>query len=1221
MASVKRVASGGEKPERGSFTKKALVQAITESQHENSDENAGSSSSDDEEATASSNGEEEQEEEDEEEQEEDDDEDDEEDTHSHMAKRQKLSSQDIQIARETAELFKSNIFKLQIDELLEQVKLKESHIVRVEKFLHKLYDMLQEVPEWTGQSLEDVEKYFNGKVVSVPFVDPKPQVKSTQYKFNYLKPDVSLVGSFGLKTAIYQPQGSSVDVLLTMPEEIFMKKDFLNFRCFHKRSVYLAYLTHHLSVMLKKSNLEFLHLEYSHFNNDPLQTVLKVSCKEKTSSEYNFYKTKFSINLIVGFPYNFFEVKKLLPNKNCIRVGQDNETPTPFYNFSVLSSSSYEHYLKFLHKTKKQTEQYKQACVLGKLWLSQRGFSSNMSHSNALGGFGNFEFAALMAALLNGGGLNGNRILLHGFSSYQLFKGVIKYLATVDLCTDGYLQFYSDYNSTATVTTSKYVDEGFQTPTIFDKTTKVNILSKMSVNSYQMLKIYAQESLLMLNDVVRDQFESMFLTNLNKVRTIKYDACYELDIPSINVLLSKFGPVEKISFISFENFICNKLANIVKIALEDRIMAFEVALVNNKTTFPISKRKVATVPNFTSIRIKLLINPAESEKLVTKGPENREEFAHEANDFTLFWGKKASLRRFKDGSIANCCVWSTSATDSVVSSILSYTLKLHLTEDCKLINNSTSQFQQLLPLPNLPASSKTSVLNLSSYYNLKKSFDDLYKIMFELKLPLSIKSLLPIGSAFRYTSLCQPVPYAYSNPDFLQDVVIEFETSTKWPDEITSLEKAKAAFLLKIQESITETHSEYRCFFTRDESIPYNTEIITLNILTPEGYGFKFRVLTERDEVMYLRAINNARKELRPELEKTFLKFTAKYQAAIRHTRTLENISHSYPFYSPVVRLFKKWLDSHLLYGHLPEELVELIAIKPFVDSRPFTIPGSVENGFLKILSFLASWNWREDPLILDLVKPDEFGEQETSIGASELDSSVLKKLSEKLTLAQYKTIQTNFQQLRKEDPQGLQTQFFVASKNDPSGILYSTGVALPIATRLTALAKVAINLIQLHGLNKQTIELLFTPALKDYDFVIKLKVPTPLKLSSGVINADEFKNLNEQLTGFPKDLDTMSNKMDPTYQLVKYLNLKYKNSIIFSNHRHIGVTRSKNGDENVITGLIKPVFKKQLKFKVNMDCNVKPVEKDLVELNKDAIFHEIGAFCQELIVGFEANN
>lgn len=1205
MAPVKRSAPEGELA--AVTTKKALVEAVVGTQETRS---STKGSVQPEEAEYSEEDDDDEEEPEEEEKE-----------GKRTGKTQKLTSQDIQIARETAELFKSNIFKLQIDELLEQVKLKESQIIRVEKFLHKLYDVIQEVPEWPAQDLSQVEQYFNGKIVCVPFADPKPSAKTTNYKFGYAKPDVSLIGSFGLKTAIYQPEGSSVDVLLTMPEELLEKKDFLNFRCLHKRSVYLAYLTHHLSLIFKKSQLDFLHMEYEYLNNDPLQTILKITCREKTSSDFNFYKTKFSVNLIVGFPYGFFDAKKLLPNKNCIRVGQDNTTPTPFYNFSILSSCLHEHYLKYLHKCKKQTEQFKQACILGKLWLTQRGFSSNMSHSKALGGFGHFEFATVLAALLNGGGINGNRILLHGFSSYQLFKGAIKYLATMDLCSDGHLQFYSDYASNSTVSTSKYIEEGFQTPTILDKTTKVNILSKMSLNSYQLLKLYAQETLGMLNDVVRDQFENIFLTNLNKIKTVKYDACYDLELPSINLILSQFGPKEKISFISFENFLCHKVSNIVKIALEDRINAFEVALVNNKSTFPLSKRKVTSGPNFTNIKIKLLINPAECEKLVTRGPQNREELAQEASDFKSFWGKKASLRRFKDGSITNCCVWSTSSSETVISSILSYILKQHLAEDCNIVNNTSVQFQELLPLPNLPASSKTSVLNLSSFYNLKKSFDDLYKIIFELGLPLSIKSILPIGSAFRYTSLCQPVPYAYSNPDFLQDIIIEFETSTKWPDEITSLEKAKTAFLLKIHESITSSHSEYRAYFTRDESIPYNLEIVTLNILTPEGYGFRFRVLTERDEIMYLRAVNNARKELRPELEQTFLKFTAKYQAAIRHTRTLENISHSYQFYSPVVRLFKKWLDCHLLYGHFSEELIELLAIKPFVDSHPFSIPGSVENGFLKILLFLANWNWREDPLILDLIKPNEFEDQETSIGASELDSFSLKKLSEKLTLAQYKSIQTNFQQLRNTDPQGLHVQFFVASKNDPSGILYSSGIPLPIATRLTALAKVAINLIKSHGLNKQTIELLFTPALNDYDFVVKLKNPVSLKLSSGVLNSNEFKNLNEQLTTFPKDLNDMSYKMDPTYQLVKYLNMKYKNSIIFSSHHYVGVTGGNNGDRNVITGLIKPLFKKPLKFKVNMDCNVKPIDKDMVELNRDAIFHEIGAFCKELVVSFDVNN
>ncbi|CAR27246.1 ZYRO0C12320p [Zygosaccharomyces rouxii] len=1137
------------------------------------------------------------------------------------------AAQDIHIIRETAELFKSNIFKLQIDELLQQVKLKDSHILKVEKFLHMLHDLIHEVPEWEPKTIAEAESFFKGKVVRIPFVDPKPDPSSTNYKVDYKTPMISLVGSFALKAGIYQPHGSAIDVLLTMPEELFEKKDFLNFRCLHKRSVYLAYFTHHLNILFKRNKMdEFLQLEYSYFNNDTLLPILKISCKPQDShiSDYNFYKTKFSINLIIGFPYQIFDSKKLLPNRNCIRVASNEPNQslpaTPLYNFSILSSTTYETYLKYLHRAKKQTESFVQATTLGRLWLQQRGFSSKIAHSGTLGGFGTFEFAILMAALLNGGGNNGNKILLHGFSSYQLFKGVIKYLATMDLCNDGHLQFHSDNQSS-----SKYVEEGFQIPTLFDKTTKVNILSKMSVSSYEILKKSAQQTLTMLNDVVRDQFANVFLTNISRMDNFRYDICYDVVLPNggktkpEELTNSTFGPTERIKFITLENFLVNKIANVLKFALGDRIHFVDVELVGKRDTFPISKRKAnsgtGNLLNFDLIRVKLLVNPSESEKLVTRGPKHSEEPTPEAVHFKNFWGSKSSLRRFKDGSITHCCVWSTSSTEPVISSIVNFALHKHLSEGTRILNDRTKQLQSFLPLPNLPASSKTSVLNLNSFYNLKRSFDDLYRIIFEMSLPLSVKSILPVGQAFRYTSLCHPVPFAYSNPDFFQEVVLEFETSPKWPDEITSLEKAKTAFLLKIDEQLQANHGDnYKSFFTRDESIPYNLDVILLNVLTPEGYGFKFRVLTERDEILYLRAISNAKKDLVPELEKTYMKFTSKYVASVRHARTLETLSHSIPFFSPVVRLFKRWLDAHLLLDHLNEELVELIALKPFVESSPYSVPGSVENGFLKVLKFLSQWNWKEEPLILDLVKPDE----ELESGSTDEDP----KSTEKMNLGQFKGIQANFQNLRKTDPNGMHVQFFVASKIDPSGILYSSGIPLPIATRLTALSKVAVNLLQTHGFNKQTIDLLFTPALKDYDFVVHLKSPSPLKISSGILDSSEFKNLanDKLLNSFPSDTSSLSRKMDPTYQLVKYLNMKYKNSVIFFSHRYMAVNGGEKGDRNVITGLIKPFFKKPQKFRVNMDYNSKPIDEQTVELNRDAIFHEIAAFCSELLVKFDTD-
>ncbi|CCH42208.1 hypothetical protein BN7_1752 [Wickerhamomyces ciferrii] len=1099
-----------------------------------------------------------------------------------------LSAQEVQIARETAELFKSNIFKLQIDELIKEVKLKDTKVAKIEKFLHKLYDMIQTIPDLKEHSLEDAELWFKSKKTTIPYNDPKPT--NINYKFGYSKPEnTSIIGSFGLKTAIQSPHGLSIDVNVTMPKELLQAKDYLNYRALHKRSFYLGYLTENLKTVFKKEGLDFLKLSYTYLNDDILTPVLKIQALNiNQGSEYNFYKTKFSINVLVGFPFGVFDAKKLLPNKNCIRVQKNEELelpPTSLYNASILTMTSYDQYLKYLYKTKKSADQFKEACILGRLWLSQRGLNSTMD----AGGFGHFEFAVLTAALLNGGGANGNKILLHGFSSYQLFKGVIKYIAEQDLLTDGHLQFYSDSNDS-----TKYIKGGFNTPTIFDKSTKLNILHKVTKNSYTILVHHAKKTLALLNDVVVDRFDSLFLKNSN-IDYLKYDF-------SVNFQLSPngdaaFGPFEKITFLTYENYIANKVSTILRYGLGDRVRGIDVRF-ERTVEFDTSKRKPSSQESLNVI-VGILVNPNEAEKLVTKGPNDSED----STQFRSFWGPKSSLRRFKDGNITHSVIWSNDYKEPIILSIIDYILKTHIREDLKIESNITN-INKLLPLPNLPSSTKQSVVSTNSYNSLLRSYDTLYKILFKLELPLSIRSILPISPALRYTSYLQPVPFAVSNNDFFNDLVLQFETSTKWPDEISALEKVKTAFLLKINE-ILSAETAYKSYLTKEENIiPYNFDITTLNILTPEGYGFKLRVLTERDETLYLRAVGNAKKEKKHALDSIYFNFKQNYQDSVTHTRTISSLSHQFQYYSPTVRLFKKWLDDQLLLSHLSEELVELIALKPFVDPGQFDVPSSVSNGFLRILHFISQWNWKEEPLILDLSKKPE----------DEEEANILSKLSDRLTVQSHQQIKSNFEKVRKEDPQGLKTQFFVGTKLDPSGITWSHNLSLPIATRLTALSKVAIQLINNNGLNKKTLDLLFTPSLGDYDFVINLK-SIPLTTSSGILpNTSAFKNLLNTSNSYPSDI---TSKFNPIRKLIQELNSKFEGTIIFSYHSH---TLSESG-ENVITGLFVPSKLQNSKFKVQLGYNFEPVTKDEVKINKKAIFNEILNVAGDLVAGFQTRH
>lgn len=848
--------------------------------------------------------------------------------------------------------------------------------------------------------------------------------------------------------------------------------------------------------------------------------------------------------------------------------------------------------MKYLYSLKKAAEAFKDACILGRLWLQQREFGSSFNK----GGFGHFEFAMLMSALLQGGGVNGNKILLHGFSSYQLFKGTIKYLATQDL-NGGYLSFSSLIGENVT---SKFNTDGFNTPTLFDKNVKLNILWKMTPFSYQNIKQHALETLLLLNDVVKDRFEPILLQRAN-VDQMKYDLVSTLTIPE--EIADSFGAVEKIVFITLDRWLKHRIYLILKTGLAERVTNINIKSEKEIVGFGINKRKPASSGSNTKFIIGLTLNPDECEKLVTKGPGQSEEEL--GLKFRSFWGSRSSLRRFKDGSIQHCVVWQQQSQQSqlqqepIVLLIMKYIMDLHLFKD---ISNhlycETSIFNSMLPIALSGGS--------SGFTNLKSSFDSLTRILSNLDLPLGIKSVLPGSAGLRYTSLLLPVPFAASSPDFWNEIILQFETSTRWPDEINSLEKTKTAMLLKIDELLKET-SIYNSFITQDDSIPFNHNVCCLNITTPEGFGFKLRILTERDEILYLRAIENCSTNEKSFVQDAYLKFNQKYIGSIKHTRTITSLLHHFQYYSSTVRLFKKWLDSHLLLNHLNDELIELIALKPFVDPAPYSIPHLIESGFLQILNFIANWNWKEDPLILDLVKNQSLDDI-----TPEEELKLANKLTDKLTIPAFRVIELNFNKIRKVDPSGIKTQLFVGLKDDPSGILWSNELTLPIASRLTALARLSITLIKQQysgAIDESTLSLIFTPALKDYDFTIKVKTSL-LTALSGILPPNKFKNL---VVGDNMNLkDDITSQYDLIQEFYRELNKKFGNIIIFSNKKYTGLLS--DGSLNVIAGLFVPATNTKKKFRVGLGLNVKPVDKEECIIDKEAIFNQISLLGGDLI-------
>lgn len=192
--------------------------------------------------------------------------------------------------------------------------------------------------------------------------------------------------------------------------------------------------------------------------------------------------SKYSIRLILATSRDTFATRKLLPSKNCIRPIQASGgnsanapklDPTPLYNSSLLADTTYFTHLSQLHASSKACPAFKDTCILGRIWLRQRGFEGDISK----GGFGHFEWAILVAFLLKGGGSRGYSIVSPRYSNYQMFKAIVQFLATRDLVSNPLV--FND----GEVAMSK----GPILPVLFDGSNGLNLLFKMTPWSYKLV--------------------------------------------------------------------------------------------------------------------------------------------------------------------------------------------------------------------------------------------------------------------------------------------------------------------------------------------------------------------------------------------------------------------------------------------------------------------------------------------------------------------------------------------------------------------------------------------------------------------------------------------------------------------------------------------------------------------------------------------------------------
>jgi U3 small nucleolar RNA-associated protein 22 len=1053
--------------------------------------------------------------------------------------------------------FKSNAFRMQVDELLGQIRPRSGKLQEaVGIALYALKSTIEQIPSSSPLALEEAERGLLKHKVAIPFPDLRPP-KDAKYKFAYAKPAmINIVGSFALKTTPRSTNGIEVDMIVTMPDALFEEKDFLNYRYFYKRAYYLAYIAN----ALKAAHKQNYQLRFKLFRDDKLKPILAVTPPEPASAQQP-PASKWQINIIPCVSQDRFAQEKLGLHKTCIRgadaSSEATSIPTPFYNSSLRADMLVTHMLKLVHAAKKNCEDFTDTCLLGATWLRQRGFGSSISS----GGFGNFEWAAMLALCLQSGGTNNKPLLSSGYSSYQLFKALLQLLAVKDFSRQPLI-----------INTTSNAPKPLQNlPVVWDGDNSHNLLYKMQQWSYKLLRYEAKTTLMTLGDQNYDGFESTFIQRVHEP-LLRFD--HVVQVPHHKLLAPDRGSDEWTSI--------EKLNTILAQGLGDRVSQISITT-NPSDSWTLGSTR-PQVNRQSLVTIGLVVNQANVDRIVDHGPSAENKV--EATAFREFWGEKAELRRFKDGSILESLVWSSSNNGpSIVEQIVRYLLHRHMSqESAKVIVSSGHNFAKYVK----------GGAGISSFAPVMESFKRLeHDIRSIDDLPLSIREIAPADSQLRYASIEPPATSRTAQRMRPADIVLQFEGSARWPDDLVAIQRTKIAFLLRLQDSLISTSDALTCRIGLENE---GQEVLNqgfLDLTYDQVTTFRLRIHHDREQALFQRQLKD--KSTDPKTKEVAAVGLAKYKRdnikIPAHTQAIVRLCTRHAALSGAIRMTKRWFASHILTHHIAQEIIELLVVHIFTRPWPYQAPSSVQSGFLRTLSWISRWDWRLDPLIVDLSDTND------------------------LNFTTIQTITTHFQAWRKLDPALNRLALFVATNLDTDGTTYTDGQpATVVAARMTALAKAAVAEISAKQLDLEPASLFSSP-LSDFDFALHLNrrtIGSAASMSLATHNAG-FKNL--ELAALD---DTDSLGYDAARDFLHELEEIFGSAVVFFS----GGGEGAGADKFCIAGLWRPQTAARA-WKVNLAYSTIPLaaaptgpenEDAQAVINRQAMLSEMARLGGDLV-------
>lgn len=861
-------------------------------------------------------------------------------------------------------------------------------------------------------------------------------VGADKVEFKFKKPtSIDIGGSYATR-CIAKPD-VNVDLFIGLPKECFHEKDYMDHRYFAKRCLYLCTIKKYLKLSRSVSKIE-----WSFLQNEARKPVLIVHPAAKPVEVPGFFVR------LIPTAKSLFNISKLNLNRSNIRaLNQGTAQATPTYNTSILEDMFMENNVELLNKTLVGCKELREAVILLKVWARQR---SSLYIHDCLNGF---LISVIISYLVNSGKAN------NSLKAMQIFRITLDFIANSKLWKRGL--FFQGEGENGILKEERTQLMNLFPVVICNTSAPLNLAFRIVDNGFLELQHEAALTLKCMEKCKDGGFEEIFITKVDF--PAKYDLCLRINLKENKEVFASGFCLDKECWRLYEQ----KMQSVLHQGLSDRAKIVRVAWKNTPSEYSIENglSTLGKEPLFVGISVS---SPDKAFRVVDIGPnaENKEE----ALKFRKFWGERAELRRFKDGTIAESTVWDCQpwTRHLIIKRIVEYVLTRHFSLSNENIVHYVDQLDFCL------LHGVEDPMAFSGY--LIRAFEVLSKRLRLIEdIPLKVSSVQPLDSAFRFTSVFPPEPHPViaekselprqvrQIPLSIQplEVMIQLEGSGNWPMDDVAVEKTKIAFLLKIAESLQSTYG-MKCSASEDD----------VDVLM-SGFAFRLKILHER-------GLSLSKREIGSDQGKQASSVDKKLFIHGQHASMINGLQGCYQLYGPVVRLAKRWVASHLFSACLKEESVELLVAYLFLKPFPFTAPCSRITGFLRFLRLLSEYDWTFSPLVVDI---------NNDLGPND-----------------EKEINENFMMSRKiydQNPQAVDPPMFIGTAYDKASEAWTRSSPNFLELkRLVAYARSSANLLTKLILNDQIDtyrwECLFRTPLSNYDAVILLhrnKLPYPQHL------------------------------------------------------------------------------------------------------------------------------